>query len=178
VVQPLGGYRTSLRHTASRFNPPGGATDAPGVTWHRYGAGQAAYVAVALGDHISARHEVDPWAKRLGANLVDLLLPSQVLRTTAPSGVELLLNRRPGGYTLHAFNHYLAAAGSDGRRDAPAIAGVRVTLDERRLGRLGRARLVPEDTYLEIARGDGAAALVLPPFAIASTVALDLEGSL
>jgi hypothetical protein len=175
VVPPLGGLRTSQRHTASRFNPPGGGTDAAAVTWHRYGAGQAVYVAVALGDHVSARHEVDPWAKRFGANLIDLLLPDPLLRTTAPSGVELLLNRRPGGYTLHAFNHYLAAAGSDGRRDAPVIAAVRVRLDERRLGQLGRARLVPEGLDLEVARGDGTAALDLPPFAITCTVALDRE---
>jgi hypothetical protein len=178
VVQPLGGYRTRLRHTASRFNPPGAATDAAGVTWHRYGAGQAVYVACALGDHVSARHEVDPLAKRFGANLVDLLLPNPLLRTNAPSGVELLLNRRPGGYTLHAFNHYLAAGGGDGRRDAPAVAGVHVVLDERRLLRIGRARLVPEGKCLEVRRADGMAALDLPAFAIACTVALDLERTL
>ena len=170
IVSPLGGMRTLERHMASRFNPPGPDTGFPAITSHRYGRGHAIYVAPALGEHIQARREIDPWPKQLVANLLDLLLPDPLLRTSAPAGVETLLNRQGDRYVVHLLNRYVESSALSARRDAPAIAGIEVALNAARLGRIGSAAVAPTGEPLPVRREAGWATVAVPPVSIASTV--------
>jgi hypothetical protein len=178
VHQPLGGYRTLERHTASRFNPPGQSTGAAAVTLHRFGRGQALYFASAIGDHITARHLVDPWPIRLVAHALDLLLPEPVLLTNAPAGVELLLNRHGpsssgGRLVLHAFNHYVTGVPGDAGRDGLLVGPTSIRLNRSRVGEVRSAHLVPEWSPLPIQHDETWFRLELPPFTMTSAVLLE-----
>lgn len=175
VVGPVGGEQTLTRHTAALYNPPGPPSGHPAITTHRYGRGQAIYLAQGIGSHIRLRRDVDPWTKRLVGNLVDFA-GARPLRTTAPPGVELVLNRAPhGGLLLHLLNHYAASAslGPDG---GPEIAPFRIELDESRYGRVLHATAEPGGDDVERAYHEpGWVTLLVPSFSVHQVLDIRVE---
>jgi len=176
VVRPVGGEQTLTRHTAALYNPPGPPSDHPAITEHRYGQGRAFYLAHGIGSHIRLRRDVDPWTKRLVTNLVDLA-GARPLRSTAPPGVELVLNRAPhGGLLLHMLNHY-AASPLLGEEGAPEIAPFRIALDESRYGGILKATAEPGGHDLEPGyREAGWVSLLVPSFSVHQVLDIRLEG--
>jgi hypothetical protein len=175
LTPPLGGEQSETHHTASLFNPPGPATDLPAVTRRRFGAGEAIYIGMGVGEYLAARRDVDPWVKRLVGNLIDLLLPAPLFRTDAPPGVECLLNRAGDRLLLHLLNHY-AASEFVGAAGGPRVDGFDIEFNEERLGRVRAARVAPSAAPLAIARPEpGWARVVAPPFAIHQVVEVEVE---
>jgi hypothetical protein len=178
LVPPIGGEQSATHHTASLYNPPGGVSSTPTITSNRFGAGRAIYLAQGVGDHIRARRDVDPWSKRLLANVVDLAAGTRPLRTTAPPGVEVVLNRAPhGGLWLHLLNHYVAdpAIGADA---APELAGIAIELSESRFGAIGRITAQPAGAELALDRSAaGWVRVTAPPFTAHQVLDIELQGA-
>ena len=72
VIPPIGGEQRVDHHTGALYNPPGAVSSSPAITSHAFGRGRAVYVAHDLGAYITRRRDVDPWAKRLVVNLLNL----------------------------------------------------------------------------------------------------------
>jgi len=178
VVPPIGGEQTIDHHTASLYNPPGPVGTSAAITVHQHGRGRAVYVAHSLGDHIRARRDVDPWTKRLAANIVNLASGATSLRTNAPPGVEFVLNRAThGGLWLHLLNHYgtFQTLGSQG---APELAPIRIDFNETRLGRVTGISAAPPMQSLQVDRTvPGWASVVTPPFSIHQVLDVRLHRS-
>jgi hypothetical protein len=167
VIPPIGGEQRVDHHTGALYNPPGAVSSSPAITSHAFGRGRAVYVAHDLGAYITRRRDVDPWAKRLVVNLLNLAPGSRIIRTDAPPGVELVLNRAPhGGLWLHLLNHY-GASSMLGTEAGPTLAAIRIELDESRLGRLIGVSAKPQSLALDIDRTASPwVAVVAPPFDI------------
>jgi hypothetical protein len=183
VRPPFGGEQTIDHHTASLYNPPPliSAVDylaAPGIVAHRYGKGRSLYVSVGIGQYLQARRNVDPWAKHLAANLLRVLVPEPLLRTDAPPGVELVLNRAPDGrLLLHLLNNYVASEYVSAGEAAPRLAPIRVDVNETRLGPMASAAVGPPEALLPISRRElpGWASVTAPSLQIHQTITLHPE---
>ncbi len=175
VIPPIGGEQTITRHVAALYNPPGAVSDDPAITVHTYGAGRTIYIAQELGAHIRARRDVDPWTKRLVANIA-VMAREPFLQTSAPPGVELVVNRAPhGGLWLHMLNHY-ARAPELGAVPAPEIAPITVSLDQGRLGRIVSATAQPSRVDLPLERDAGdRVTLMAPAFSVHQVIDLRFE---
>jgi hypothetical protein len=104
-------------------------------------------------------------------------VPSPLLTTSAPPGVELLLARQGERHLLYLFNHYQVHESLGADRDAPLIAGIEVTLDAARLGGVGGARSAPDLAPMPLRRDGRSVTLAPPPFSIASIVVLEPAGA-
>jgi hypothetical protein len=167
VIPPIGGEQRIDHHTASLFNPPGTIATSPAITHHQYGKGRALYLTQALGDHIRSRRDVDPWTKRLAANIAGLAAGEPSLRTDAPPGVEVVMNRAPeGGLWIHLLNHY-GAHSALGVDVGPDIAPIRIDINEAKVGRVETIVAAPPAQPLSIDRTkDGWATIVAPRFGV------------
>jgi hypothetical protein len=171
LVPPLGGEQTIEHHTASLFNPPGGASSDAAIIEHTFGRGRAMYVSVAIGEYLRARRNVDAWAKQLVAQLVRRLLREPLVQTDAPAGVELVLNRATDGrLLLHLLNLYVASEHID-TQAVPRLADIHLQLNEARLGSIGSASTAPPLQRVRISRErPGWASITVPSLAIHQVV--------
>lgn len=175
VGTTIGGERTPDHHVGGRNNPPGPPTDLPAITRQQYGRGSVIYVAVSLGENISAWRNVEPWTKQLAVNLAALLVPKPLLRTNAPSGVEVVLARQPGHYLVYLFNHYLTHEAISGRRDAPRLAEIEISLDTAQLGPIRSAWLAPEHAPLSLRRESNHTTIFVPSVTIAEIIVAEIS---
>lgn len=173
LAPPVGGERTLDRHTFHRINPPGPPSNAPAITHHHYGRGQAAYIATPLGETIAAWRNVNPWPKVLVANLVGRLLPEPLLVAEAPPGVEVLLARQGDRLLVYLFNHYLTHESRGGGRALPQIAGVTVALNTARVGRVGAAWSAPERAPLTVEQDGHWSRVAVAPFSSTAIVVVE-----
>lgn len=102
----------------------------PGISEHSFGQGLCWYVAWPL----YTRGLPNAWLKRLAITLAREGIPHPVLKTTAPPGVEVVLNRQADRYVVHLVNYH---AGDQDRSSLDehgmSLTGVQVQLNLSRL---------------------------------------------
>jgi hypothetical protein len=103
----------------------------PGLCRHQFGKGVCWYAAWPL----RARTLSNIWIRRLLKVLVTDMVPRPVLRTSAPPGVEVVLNRQAGRHVVHLVNHHLGDPDrpSYDPEDGLVLNGLSVSLDLARL---------------------------------------------
>ncbi len=149
IIEPMGNRGEVM--TWSEHNSPSlEDSKLPMVTHHRFGKGRAIYVAAPLGAYVSNRGAVDPWARILASNLVRFLLEDPFVMSDLATGIEIVLNRHPDRLVLHLINHYGSESTVLG--NFPTLAGGRVLMNEKRLGRITHATIVPDETELPLSR--------------------------
>ncbi|MCK4245422.1 MAG: beta-galactosidase trimerization domain-containing protein, partial [Candidatus Omnitrophica bacterium] len=121
------------------YNPPYKKSDYPIITLNRYGKGKCIYIAVPIGEEVGETN--NSWLKQLILNMVDNLLPEQLIETDAPAGVEIVLNRQKERkrYILHLINHYVVTGGKISLTDEKPILGpININLNLNRIGKINR----------------------------------------
>jgi len=134
-------------------NPPRRAVSGdPAITLNRYGKGKAIYVACPLGKKDDRRQQ--RMITRLAVNLVNFLVEEPLIRSEAPSGVEVVVTRQAGRHIVHLLNHYVDESSryDRGEDTVPVLADVAVWINERRVGRVKRIVRIPEGDELPIER--------------------------
>lgn len=134
------------------YNPPAErATEYPAIVHNRFGAGEAIYVSAALATEIETvqdhRYHSAAYHKQLVANLVGLLGGRDLLRTDAPSQVEINLARIGRRRLVHITD--CLAAMSD--RFGPSKKDVPIRRGGQRGGRLEFEAQVRLHSIYEIA---------------------------
>lgn len=132
------------RMTYGPFNPPSSTVSGdPAVTLNRYGKGLAMYVAFPLGAKEVARHKnvigetgvVHEFALQLGENLALRLVLEPLLRSEAPTGVEIVMNEQPKRHLVHLLNNLIhPMVYSESRGGNLALADVSFSVNEKRVG--------------------------------------------
>jgi hypothetical protein len=148
-------YKTWTEH-----NSPDKATAYPAVTINKFGKGEATYVAMPLGWHISRREGAESSTKRLAARLLRKIIPDPLMQTTAPPAVEVVFNRQGSRYIIHFLNFYgwtrqLSEA-------FPVLGSAILEINARRLPELKKAYLAPERQPLPLTRHGDMWELKLP----------------
>jgi hypothetical protein len=138
-------YKTWTEH-----NSPGEETPYPAVTINKFGKGEATYVALPLGWHISRRGNVESRTKRLAAHLIQRLIPDPLFRTTAPPAVEVVFNRQGSRYVIHFLNFYGWTRQLS--EVFPTLGPATLEVNGRRLPGVKKAYLAPEDEPLPLTR--------------------------
>ncbi len=144
---------------------------APALCEHRYGAGICWYAAWPL----RTRGLPNAWIKRLMAALVRAALPDPILKTTAPPGVEVVLNRQGARHLVHLVNHHV------GTPDRLSYADHSIVLTELtvqlNLARLGIQRVqnvyTPPDTGLAYNQTDGWLTVSVPPLVVHTLLVIE-----
>ena len=85
--------------------PPDEDQAHPGLCRNKYGEGVCWYAAWPL--RTGGLSNV--WIKRLIKELVSDVVTQPVLKTTAPAGVEVVLNRQDGRHVVHLVNHHVGS---------------------------------------------------------------------
>ena len=139
-------------------NPPGQDTSRDAaVTLNRFGRGKAVYVGCPLRKfkRFESGREDSPNARELlqvGKNLAAFLIEDPLIRSEAPSAVEVVVNRQGNRYIVHFLNHYAGVSSLHDRAHAgPVLSDVGVWLNQSRIGRVKRIIPVPcgEETEVE-----------------------------
>lgn len=151
--------------------PPDADQVYPGICEHSYGQGLCRYVSWPM----RARGLPKAWIKRLMAVLVCGAVSDPVLTTTAPAGVEVVLNRQGGRYIVNLVNHL--AGDPDRLAFAPnalALANIEVSVRLSRLSLDGvRTVYAPPDQALAYEVRDGWLRVVAPPLKVHSVLAIE-----
>jgi hypothetical protein len=174
--------RTSVLTILWGYPPPDKEQRHPALVLNHYGKGLCIYSAVGFphrtndwGTIMARGRETAQsaagnaleviWTERLARNIVSRLLAEPVLDTDAPVGVEVAVNRWQGSYLVHLMNHYAGDAAN------PSYAGERLVLrniilrlNTERLGRLSRARLLPQEQALNTRVLDKSIEITVPDF--------------
>ena len=134
-------------------NPPrADVSDDPAVTLNRFGEGKAVYLPCALPEVHTPQH------RRMGAMcaaLVRALDPHPLLRSEAPSTVEVVATRQKEGgrrrHVVHFLNHGLYEGA---RYDAtpPTLADVAIWLNEERVGPISKLTRLTDGRELDVHR--------------------------
>ncbi len=144
-------------HSAERWiwrepNPPLSQPSAdPAATVNRFGAGRAAYLGCALSETLGRQGRQ---LTRLGVGLVQSLDDEPLLRSEAPSGVEVVVARGSGRHVVHMLNHYVDESSRFDRGDStcPVVAGATVWVNESRVGPVARMFRPSDDADLDVVR--------------------------
>ncbi|NLF01851.1 MAG: hypothetical protein GX601_12825, partial [Anaerolineales bacterium] len=143
----------------------------PGVCRNEYGKGVCWYAAWPL----RARKLPNLWIKRLILALATELAPDPVLTTSAPAGVEVVLNRQSGRYVVHLVN---TLVGNPDCVSLPAqplhLDGlqVRLSLSRLRVDRVGRV-YAPPDLPVAYQENDGWLTIHVPPLHVHQMVVIE-----
>jgi hypothetical protein len=150
-VYPIAPWSLS-RMTFAFHNPPSDEPSRdPAITLNRSGKGLAMFVACSLGgtevrqyqnvvsDPQQGLPQVHEWSLQLGENLIRRLLSEPLLKSGAPAGVEIVINKQPGRHIVHLANNLLSPMlFSDNRAGRFALSNVSVALNEKRIGPVRR----------------------------------------
>ncbi len=112
--------------------PPDEDQAHPGLCRNEYGEGVCWYAAWPL--RTGGLSNV--WIKRLIKELVSDVVTQPVLTTTAPAGVEVVLNRQDGRHVIHFVNHHVGSPDrpSFDEENGLVLDNLEIQLDLRRLG--------------------------------------------
>lgn len=133
----------------------------PGVCQHQYGHGTCWYAAWSL----RARKLTNAWIKQLIVTLVGDMVADPVLKTSAPAGVEIVLNRQAGRHVVHLVNIHTGTLDRLSSSDHPLrLTGLEVQLNLSRLGITKVQRVyAPPDVSLPYQETDGWLTIGVPP---------------
>lgn len=153
------------RRHAPRLENSGDAA----ITMNRYGKGQVVYVGCALGTGELGAVSIEgsgegtgsgPYAKLIGAypkqlvdNLVTLVLgeENRSVKTSAPPGVEVVVNKQGSRYIVHLLNHYLVPTlFYDTVRGAMELGNIRLEINEKKTGKIADVYRVMGDRGEEL----------------------------
>ena len=143
----------------------------PGITRHRFGAGECVYAAAPL----RANGMPDAWVKRLMGLLAASLVETPVLETDAPAGVEMALNRQAGRAVLHLLNRYAGTVDYLAWADNPArVNDINIALNLSRLGVDNVTRVFhAPDTDLDFTIDAGRLRLRLPRLELHAVIVVE-----
>ena len=152
--------------TTVLWGPPGpdDAKTHPGICVHQYGQGTCWYAAWPL----RSRTPSNSWIKRLIIALVGDMLPDPVLKTSAPAGVEVVLNRQADRYVVHLVNTHAGTPDRLSSLSQPLnLTGLEVDLNLTRLGITAVRRVyAPTDVALPHQETDGWLTIQVEPLHI------------
>jgi hypothetical protein len=133
----------------------------PGLCVHQYGKGSCWYAAW----HLRSRNLTNSWIKRLIAALVEDMVGDPLLRTSAPPGVEVVLNRQADRYVVHLVNTHAGTPDRLSLLGQPhTLTGLTVELNLTRLGITAVQRVyTPADASLPYQETDDWLAIRVPP---------------
>ena len=135
-------------------------TDYPAIVRHKYGKGEAIFVSAAVAREIENTQKTADYSaayhKRLIANLVGLLGGTELIKTNAPTQVEVNLARKDMKYLVHLTDCSAALGNkySGDVSDLPLLT-MKVSIPVDRLGSARKVRLVPENTEVPAVEHDG-----------------------
>ncbi len=168
-------YPDSLRTDATTIlwgdAPPDETQAFAGLIENRFGQGTSTYLPVPL----KARGFPNMWLKYLMRVLARRLVPTPLLTTSAPPGVEVVLNRQNGRYVVNLVNYHVGDSDRPSFEDrAIVLSGLEVRLDLARLGldEVSRVYAAP-DTPVEYAVDDGWLTIAVPPVEIHTVLAIE-----
>jgi len=82
-----------------------------------------------------------------------LLIEEPLLRSEAPSGVEVIVNRQGNRHIVHFVNRYPILTGLNDRPgNLPSLANVTVWINENRVGKVRRILRAPRDREIGLER--------------------------
>jgi hypothetical protein len=115
------------------------------------------------------------WVKRLMMVLAGRAVSAPVLKTSAPPGVEVVLNRQAGRYVVHLINTH---AGAPDRLSFPEnaliLSGLQVQVNLARLGIQGiQSVYTPPNRALSYQQADGWLTVAVPPLVIHTMIVLE-----
>lgn len=160
AAQPLAYYNYPIapwsleKMTFAFHNPPSAeVSNHPAIALNHYGKGLAMFVACSLGGTEIRRHQnvlsdpqsdipqVHEWAMQLAENLALRLVNEPLLKSEAPAGVEIVINRQPGRHVVHLLNNLLdPMLFSDNRPGRITLADISFAVNEQRIGVVRQAR--------------------------------------
>jgi hypothetical protein len=117
---------------------------------NRFGKGVAAYVGCPIRKfkRFEDGQEDSPHARellRVAKNLASFLIDEPLIRSEAPSGVEVVLNRQGTSHIVHFLKHYAASSSLHDSADAgPVLSDVAIWLNQKRIGHVNRVIRVPD----------------------------------
>jgi hypothetical protein len=143
----------------------------PGLTENRFGDGVCYYLAFAP----KTNGLPNTWIKLLLRKLVRRAVKRPLVKTNAPVGVEVTLNRQDGRLVLHLVNHHAGDPERLSYPDAPlTLRGIEVELDLELAGLPnGQAVTVaPANRSISSSLQEGRLAFTVPDFAIGIVIAI------
>lgn len=160
-VRPVARY-SNERWIWRQPNPPRRiAPEGAVITVNRLGNGRAVYVACALSEPFTALQPQQRLMARLCANVVRWLDTDPILRSEAPSGVEIVVGRgrsdRGVRHVVHFLNHYVSESSlyDNNAEAAPALSDVAVWVNERHVGDVTRIVRLSDGAEIPLRRSDG-----------------------
>ena len=135
-------------------NPPQKTiSDHAALTINRVGHGRA----MCMGFPLAKKGDADGLQRhrlvQLTYNLIDHLIDDPLLRSEAPSQVEVVVNRQDHRHIVHLINKYTISSSVHDRPDAPpTLANVTVWVNENRIGPVGRIVRAPQNTEIKVDR--------------------------
>jgi hypothetical protein len=150
---------------------PDGARAHPGLTENRFGDGVCYYLAFAP----KTNGLPNTWIKLLLRKLVRRAVKRPLVKTNAPVGVEVTLNRQDGRLGLHLVNHHAGDPERLSYWDAPlTLRGIEVELDFELAGLPnGQAVTVaPANRSISSVLQEGRLVFTVPDFAISIVIAI------
>ncbi len=132
----------------------------PGIVRNQYGDGTCVYVAAPL----RSRGMPNVWVKRLMGVLAEGLVERPILKTNAPAGVEVVLNRQKRRAVAHLLNRYRGSVDRPSFDDnGISLRDIEIELDLSRVAQdaISRVYIAP-DTALDFVINDGKLGTILP----------------
>ena len=116
------------------------------------------------------------WIKRLINELVSDVVTSPVLTTTAPAGVEVVLNRQEGRHVVHLVNHHVGSPDrpSFDEENGLVLDNLEIQLDLTRLGVKSVQRVyAPPQSDLAYRMDGNNLVLQVPPLRAHALIAIE-----
>jgi hypothetical protein len=117
----------------------------------------------------------DAWLQRVLQNATRSLLPSPLLRTDVPPGVQIILNQHQDRLALHLIDTRLAAPGNLAFGDeAAASDGWTITLNRQRFGAVTGIRTLAGQA-VEWSTTDDEITVQLPPVGLYTVLVIEIS---
>ncbi len=145
-------------------NPPRLAQSSDvAITRHRVGKGLAACMGFPIAEHDQHESQHRHRLVLLVENLIDSLIKEPLLRSEAPSGVEVVVNRQGDRHIVHLVNRYpILTALNDRPGNPPSLANVTLWMNENRIGKVQGILRAPGGRTIDLERDGSWVRLTAP----------------
>lgn len=154
-----------------KYAPPGEKSPNPAITMNKFGKGQVVYVAAPL---FASFWQFNHWhLKEVAHNILNLLVPSPLVRIVAPSSVEIALMQQDKRVILHLINYAASRASKEKIvvEDIPQIRDIQVFFDSSL--RKKRALFMPGNHELKIREEKNCFSVIVPVLDIHGMIVLE-----
>jgi len=157
IIYPFDNVSVEKTILWARYLPPMVESPYPMIVENYYGEGRCVYVATCLGENLEDMRIIghgqkmeDPYPKQLLFNIINEMVPNPLIKTNAPKGVEVVLNKKKEKYIVNLINTYpgMIAGKCDLGKEAVRLQNIHIQANLEKMGEIKNVRVFPSNKQL------------------------------